>query len=191
MTYNQELRRKAIHLGSSFFPLLYLFLDKQTMLLIVLPLAFGTLLIDFSRRRIPWLNRLFHKVLGEVLRSDEDTKLTGGSYVMLAMFITIALFPKSIAIASLLILSLGDSAAALIGRPFGHHKIHKDKSWEGSLSFWVVATIAGALVPGISLVAATIAAATGALVELYLNIIDDNIFIPIASGLVLTVLLAL
>jgi len=191
MTYSQELGRKAIHIISSVFPIAYLFLSKEIILSIVIPAAVLTVIIDYGRRHFEWMHTLFHFFFGYVMREDENINktLTGGSYVMIAEVVAIIIFPKPIAIAALLTLSIGDSAAALVGRAIGTHRIYLEKTWEGTIAFWVVSTVIVALIPGIPVWAAMISSAAAALVELFLNKIDDNIFIPLASGSVLVLLL--
>lgn len=193
MTYRQELGRKAIHIISSAFPIAYLFpvVSKEIILSIVIPAALLTVIVDYGRRHFQWMDSFFRFFFGYVMRENENEQkmLTGGSYVMLAEVIAILIFPKPIAIAGLLTLSIGDSAAALVGLAIGKHRIYQKKTWEGTIAFWSVSTVIVALIPGIPLWAAMIASAAAALVELFLNKIDDNIFIPLASGGVLVLLL--
>lgn len=191
MTYAQELGRKAIHLASSVIPITYWFLAKDLMLSLLIPLTIIAILIDYSRQKSKWLHDFIHKYFGGIIRDREDQTLTGASYVFISEVVAIALFPKPIAIAGLLLLSVGDSAAALIGRGIGTHQIYRSKTWEGTLGFIILGTIAASFVPGVPFFAALLAAIAGAIVELYLNTIDDNIFIPVAGGLVLLLLLNL
>lgn len=191
MTLRRELGRKAIHLGSAVFPISYWFLDKELFLPIIGVLAIGTIAVDYGRHRIGWIRRLFHAVFGSVMREEEHTTLTGGSTVMAAEFLMVAFFPKPVAIASLLTLSIGDSSAAIVGITYGHHKIYKQKTWEGTLAFLASATLVVWLVPGIPLYAAVLAALAAGLVEVLFTVFDDNISIPLASGLTLVLLLGI
>mgnify|MGYP005841653353 CR=1 FL=1 len=190
MTYRQELGRKAIHLFSGAIPVAYYFLDKSLILSLLIPATILTITIDYGRRHFRWMEILFESVFGYVLRDDEETHktLTGGSYVMLAEVVMIVLFPKIYAIAGLLTLAVGDSFAALIGIAFGKHQLYRKKTWEGTFAFWLFSTVAIVWIPGIPLWAAALGSAAAALVELFLNAIDDNIFIPLASGIVLVLL---
>ncbi len=110
---------------------------------------------------------------------------------MAAEFLMVALFPKPVAIASLLTLSIGDSAAAIVGITYGRHQINKRKTFEGTLAFVISASIVGWLVPGIPLYAAILAALAAGLVEVLFTVFDDNISIPLASGLTLVLLLGI
>ncbi len=191
MTFSQELGRKAIHLASGILPIAYWFLPREIYLPVIAALAAGTVIVDYGRHRVYWIGVAFNAVFGFVLREDENESrsLTGGSTVMISQVIAVAFFPKPIAVASLLVLSVGDTAAALVGRAVGAHKIYGEKTWEGTLAFLIFAGLTASLVPGIPLYAALLAALFAAIVEVFLNSVDDNLFIPIASGLTLFLLL--
>ncbi|MBD3273698.1 MAG: hypothetical protein GF372_00205 [Candidatus Marinimicrobia bacterium] len=188
-TYRQELGRKAIHLGSAVFPISYWFLPKDLFLPVMIVLTTITITVDYFRHKVDWLNRAFDAVFGKVLRENEDETLTGGSSVMLSQILIVALFPKPVAIAALLTLSIGDSAAALVGKAIGKNKLFQDKTFEGGLAFFVGSSIVASLVPGIPVYAAIVASLVAAIVEVYVNILDDNLLIPLASGSTLFLLM--
>jgi len=193
MTFSQELGRKAIHLASGLLPLAYWFTPKSIFFPVIAVVAAGTVAVDYSRHRIHWVGSAFNTVFGFVLRDNENStnSLTGGSTVMIAQVVAVAIFPKPVAVASLLILSVGDSAAALAGQALGKHKIYREKTLEGTCAFVLCSSLVAFLVPGIPLYAALLAAFFASIVEVFLNAVDDNLFIPIVSGLVLVVLLGL
>jgi dolichol kinase len=106
------------------------------------------------------------------------------------VFLTVALVPyPDIVLASLWYLALGDGVAGLVGRNWGHIRLGS-KSLEGSLSCflacWAVGTICLAPDAGSPEVIA------GALVATVLEILplplNDNLWIPLLSGLFLTAL---
>ncbi len=190
-TYMEEVGRKAIHLGSAVFPISYWFIPKEIFLPVIILLTAITIGVDYGRRKISWLNRAFDAVFGKVLREHEDERLTGGSSVMISQIIVVALFPKPIAIAALLTLSIGDSAAALIGRAVGRNKLYGEKTIEGGIAFFIASSIVASLVPGIPIYAAMIASFVAAAFEVYVDFFDDNLVIPLASGLTLLLVLTL
>ena len=181
-----ELVRKAIHMSSSAIPLLYWFvLDRQIILQGVIILALGFLLAEYFRLHSSSSKRLFVKFFGSALRPHEHKNLTGATYVFTGSVLCIFLFPKEIAVPSLLVLSLSDTFAALIGIPFGKHKFLA-KSAEGSAAFFIVTLlILNAFIPGMFvlnlLVAATLTLAEASPINL-----DDNFVIPILSGILLS-----
>ena len=139
--FNAEVARKTIHLSSLWIPALYLYSSKETMLLILLPLALLALTIDLSRRFVPKLNNLVNHFIGHVMRHEEKDlfAVSGATNMLIAASLTISLFSQEIAIIALTILMISDSCAALIGRKFGKIHLVGKKSLEGSLGFAVSA----------------------------------------------------
>ena len=104
---------------------------------------------------------------------------------------TIALVPhRDVVLASLWFLAVGDAAAALVGRTWGHIRIGA-KSLEGSAACFLACWAAGAVFldsPGGGVPEAAVGAFTAALLEALPMPLDDNLWIPVVSGLVLTLL---
>ena len=76
-----------------------------------------------------------------MLRTHElHGRFTGATCVMIASCISILLFSKPVAILALIFMSLGDTAAGLIGQKFGKHKIG-EKTWEGFIAGLAVCLI--------------------------------------------------
>jgi dolichol kinase len=106
---------------------------------------------------------------------------------MIAACITVAIFPKPLAIIGYSIVILSDIAAALIGRKFGKTPF-LDKSLQGSTAFFVVALIVSGiwtwifdyttsffLICIVGSILATLAEASTTRFKL-----DDNIAVPLA-----------
>ena len=99
-------------------------------------LAAASLALDLVRFRVRWLNRLFLYSLSLLIKKEEEARITGATYLLIAAFVSFLVFDKEIAIAVLLFLSLGDPAAALIGRPIpgprilGKSLLVQWRSWE-------------------------------------------------------------
>lgn len=60
-------------------------------------------------------------------------------------------YQEMLAIAAIMMWGCGDAAAALVGIPYGKHKVHlafadKNKSWEGTLAMFAVSFLTGLLV---------------------------------------------
>ena len=125
------------------------------------------------------------KRLRAQLREDERKKgLTGATYLFLSMSITIFIFEKNIAVPALLILTLADSFAAIIGKLKGKHKF-LCKSIEGSITFFLfVLGILCIFVPEIGITIIVIALLI-TIVEALPIPINDNILIPIFAGIFL------
>ncbi len=181
-----EVVRKAIHLSSSIIPLSYwFFFEKHITLEIVIFLALGFLTVDYLRLKSSGIEKQFMRIFGSALRQHEKNKLTGATYVFTGSVVAIFLFPKEIAVSALLILSISDTLAALIGIPFGQHKFLK-KSLEGSTTFFIATVLILSIFFPARLVINLIIAAIVTLAEAYPMSLDDNFLIPILSGALLS-----
>jgi dolichol kinase len=187
MTYWDEIRRKAIHLGSAGFPLLYWFTGNRTLMLqILIPLVAFAIIVESARQFSPAVEAFVQRWLGKIMRLEEKRLFTGATYVVISALIMIAFFPQQIAIATLLFMSVSDAAASLIGIRYGRIRF-LGKSLEGSLAFLVSAfAIAAWLMPNNLLVGALGAVVATIAEALSLRWgpikIDDNLAIPLASG---------
>ncbi len=189
ISFRQELIRKATHLGALVIPGGYYFLglERFTAFLIMLVVGLGMLLIDIARIRNwrLWTN-VFSYILARVIRKHEkDGDFTGATYILLTSCATIALFEKSIAIAALSFIIVGDSFAAVIGRRFGKIRF-ANKTVEGSLGCLLGTVIVALLTPGIPLSIGLLGAVVATLVEAWPLGVDDNVSVPLMSGLAMT-----
>ncbi len=183
---SHELIRKAIHLSSSIIPLSYWFLGGRHLTLqIVIILSLGFLTVDFLRLKSAEIGKVFMHIFGSALRQHEQKNLTGATYVFTGSVVAIFLFPKEIAVPALLILSISDTLAALVGIPFGKHKFLK-KSVEGSTAFFVSTTIILILFFPEAIIINILIAGIVTLAEAYPMHLDDNFLIPILSGTLLS-----
>ena len=101
-----------------------------------------------------------------------------------------------IAAASILMWGMGDATAALVGIPYGRHKIrtrYAVKSWEGTLAMFASAFLSGVIVlnffggfdTGRVVLAAFLAAAAGAATELFSPSEWDTVTVPVVILIVL------
>lgn len=189
MNYRHELGRKAIHIGASVFPLLYLWMSWELALCLVLPVTVSVVVLDVLRLASTRFRSLYDRWLAHLMRADEHKRLCGASYVMIAATLCILLFPRPIAVAALLFLCISDALASLVGLKVGGPRWF-DKSLGGSTAFLVSALIIGLLcLPG-SLVAALAGAVVATFVEAFASRfrwlgVDDNLLIPLVSGAVM------
>lgn len=184
-----ELARKAIHYTASLIPLLYyFFFERRTALVILGIISVVILVAEVSRMLIPALSSLYLRIFGWMIREHEaKNSLTGATFVFIGSFLTIFFFPREIATTVLLFLTVGDPTACLFGMSFGKIKIF-NKTLEGTLAFVVSSFIATIWVPGIPLHVKFAGVITAAAVELLPKKFDDNIAIPIISGIIISLL---
>lgn len=186
----QELPRKALHLATnSVIPVVYYFLDIPQMIMSELLglAAIMFIIVDLGRTRNIWIAKVFQKFFNRMMRSHElDGKLTGASYLLIGSFITVMLFPKGIAVLALLFATFGDTFAALIGKKFGRINIGS-KTLEGFLAGFGVCLLISYLVPDVPNIIKYSGAFAAMFIELMPIRIDDNLRIPLFSGLVMDI----
>lgn len=155
------------------------------MFMVLVPLTVTALIVEIARLEHKTFKRIFLNLVGIMLRKHEIHNFTGATYMMISAILCIGFFPAEIAVAALAFLAIGDTLAALVGIPYGKRKIlNTDKSLEGSLACFAGCFIFGLLF--LNPVVAVAGALTATIAEFSWIPIDDNIKIPIASGLVMS-----
>lgn len=186
LNYRQEIYRKLIHLSSSCIPFMLWYFGKGTFQPWIISLAIILPILDYGRMHNKFLYRIYKNLFITFTRPIEQGILSGASWVIIGAAITIFIFNENTAIIGLLVLSIADSAAAIIGIKFGKTQLFS-KSLEGSTAFFITATIIvfslsseAAYVNFIAITAATV-------VELFSTPrINDNLLIPMVLALILT-----
>jgi dolichol kinase len=177
-----EIKRKAVHLATLVVPLGYALTSEETVLLFLVPFFICFLSVDLLRHFHSGLASLFRKYFfGRVLREEEGSSFMGSTYFLFSTLLTLLLFPKQIAIASLLILILADTAAALVGRGIGRISI-LGKTLEGSLAFFVTSLLIVLILPDLDLVSGSLAALAATVIEILPIKLNDNLTIPLVAG---------
>ena len=185
-----EYKRKLIHLFNLAIPFgyLYVFPEKWVFVKLLSILMVLFIIFDILRHKVTWVKSLFSLFIDSMLRSHEqEGKLTGATWVMIGAVISIILFSKPVAIIALFFMSIGDTAAGLIGQRYGKHKIW-NKSWEGFFGGLFVCIIIGM---NYSLLPMTISL-SGAVAAMVMEIVpiplDDNFKIPLGAGAIMMML---
>ncbi|HEY0196145.1 MAG TPA: SEC59/DGK1/VTE5 family protein [Methanobacterium sp.] len=178
----KELFRQLIHTSGVFIVVLSYFLKPDALIIIsILILLFVVLLFRLDKKyHIPFFSFIFRRCK----RVDDER---GFIYFFMGIILTLIIFQFNmpVANAAILILLFGDSASTIIGRKWGKNKIpySPKKTLEGSLAFFVVGLILA--LTQVPLLPAFLGVFFGALTEAY-SPIDDNIPIPLVSGLVMS-----
>ena len=184
ISFPAELVRKGIHLFALVIPVGYYLVSFPTAIFWVATAAVVSILIDIARFRRWALWSWVAAILTPIIREHEISGgFTGASYILTTSTITIMLFPKTIAIAALVFIIVGDTAAALIGRKYGRVRYLGGKSLEGSAACFISSFLASLLVPGLPVMAGLIGAFTATVVEACSGSLDDNLTVPLAAGL--------
>ena len=181
-----EFARKAIHISNAIIPLSYLYLIQDNIDMIII-LAFFLVLcffIEIARKENYLVSIFFSKQLSFMMRDDEKKgEITGATWVFVGALFTILLIPYPYSIYALLFLSAGDTFAAIIGMRFPFIRVG-EKTMSGSISGFIACVIAGLIIDiSISYQILLFGAFMAMLIELLPLPINDNVSIPIFSGL--------
>lgn len=176
-----EWARQSVHLVvGTLFALLAAVVSQSTFIIIVASILVAGFL--FSKTSLQVVSRV-----EKVLDRNEGGR---GAYLMLfGILLTALLFPDQLVYA-LLVLGIADSLATLIGYYLGRHtiKYNPSSTYEGSFAFFISAS---AILWSFGIVG-ILSAAIVTLVESIdydsLTYIDDNIMVPLSTGLVLFII---
>ena len=183
-----EVLRKLVHLGALVIPILYWFLPWKFSITVLSLVTFGVVIADVSRLIHTPFTRFIYRKVGRLLRRHEYKKFTGASYILTASLLVILVFPKPIAVTVLVYIIVGDTAASIFGKLFGRTKLAKGKSLEGSLAFLTFAFLASVPVPYVPTTTKLLGAMFATFVEFLPLKLDDNLTVPVLTGLFLKII---
>ena len=177
---------KIFHLLNIVVPLIHVYLIKDRMEMLIF-LSFMLILcffIEVFRTQYFILHKFFKKYLHFMMRESEiEGEITGATWVFVGSLITIILIPNPYCIVALFFLAVGDTFAALIGMNYPLLKIGR-KTLSGSVACFVTCCIIGLLFSfGLKTSTIIFGALIATLTELSSMKINDNLSIPIFSGL--------
>jgi len=111
---------------------------------------------------------------------------TAPIFYALGITLSLTIFPPIIGYTSITILTLGDASASLFGKKFGKtpFPFNKAKTLEGSIFGFILAFLGATLF--VDPTRAIIAAIAGMVIESLPTPINDNLIIPLSTGIILT-----
>jgi len=187
----KNVGRKCYHVlgGILLLGIYYLLRPGQAFFLYLL-LFLGILSFDLARLRTPAFNEWAIGRMGTLLRPGEAHTLSGSPTYVAGVAFTLFLFDLPVATAAVLFLVFGDVAATIVGESRGRTKI-LGKSLEGTVAFVAAGMAAGLaarlLGQGVSLPVLAAGAVTAAAVEVLTpKRLNDNLTIPLVSGMIMT-----
>jgi len=212
---DREMKRKTIHISMGFLALLLAIFPRWLSILCILIALFFILVIA---RPTGW-QRSFEAMASRE-RDLESGYLYGPLLYILMVLIAVVLYDLRVAATVFCIMAFGDGFANVIGSKFGKHRYQsfQDKSLEGFIAFIVFAFIFGTIsffivsinpefsswLPILKIknpseivfinavVVIFIVSIISAFIELLTtDLINDNISVPLISGILLTFLLKL
>lgn len=168
----------------------WVYLMPPTPALLGLILAtFATVAVDLLRLSDQRLRRFFLRLFRSLIRPHEEEHLLGSTHYMIAALLSVIVFDHGVAIAALAFLVLGDAAAAIVGKRFGTAR-YWGKSPQGSAACFLVCFAAGVPLLG-SVPLALIGALSATVAEALPSPLDDNMRVPIFSGIIMQLALRL
>jgi dolichol kinase len=195
--FKGEVFRKMIHYSSASIPIVYLYVDKYTVLLVLAVLLVVLLMVEFIKYKSDFIYNLYMKYFKDMLREHEydrtRLRVNGASWVIFSAIFCIILFPKLIAVTGLLMLSFADSTSALTGRLFGKKQFAPNRSYAGTITFFIVGIAVVLLAPKYSgslkeyIIGFVMVIVTTIADALSLPV-DDNFTIPVVSCAVMYIL---
>jgi dolichol kinase len=189
----QEIKRKSIHLTGLSVPIFILLFGRiYTAILIALALL-AALILEAGR--------LKGTVSLPAVRDHEQEKVAGYIYYILGSLLTVILFQPMIAVAAMLMLTLGDAMSGLAGSVLENSNVRgRNESWRVKpmpivACMFLTCLAIGFLSSGITgltfpvylagAIGATLADSV-ALVVYHRNL-DDNLTIPLFAGFLMSV----
>jgi len=183
-----ENQRQVFHilLGIAFIVLIYF--EILTAFRIFVILILGVIVSLLSKKyKIPLVWQLLRKFERPSVIKKFPGK--GTIFFFVGVLLVLRLFEKDIALASIIILTFGDSISHIIGMKFGRikHPLNNNgkKKLEGSLA-GLIAAFLGALIfvhPLLAFLGALAGMVAEALqLQLNNNEVDDNIIVPLVAG---------
>ncbi len=152
--------------------------------------------IDFFRKKYRFLNLVVLKIMGPLMRRSEREGVTGLPFYALGCSLALYFYERDIAILSIMFLVFSDPISSFFGVLYGKDKILPNKSLQGavagfftcyliSLFYAMNTSTIGTHILTFSIISGLIGS-TSELISAF-NV-DDNLTIPVLSGLGMTLL---
>jgi diacylglycerol kinase (CTP) len=194
-----HILRKVWHISTGSVGLFIFYTSGQSQTFwasLILAVALVGFTVDFIRSRIPAFNKLVIKLMGPLMRRSEKDGVSGLPFYALGVSLSLFFYSRDIAIVSCMFLVFSDPLSSFFGVLYGKDKILPNKSLQGAVAgfftcylitlFYAInTTTLGTHLLVFSIVSGVIGAASE-LVSAF-NI-DDNLSIPVISGLGMTLL---
>lgn len=184
-----DILREAIHACGFFVPVLANLIGITAVALLICAVSALYFLSELSRmssKNLPIISAITQNAAS----SAELYEFAAAPlYFAIGVLIALLLFPAPVNSATIAIFALGDSTASLVGRSLSKKPLpfNKGKTLEGSFFGFFFAFLAGSIfvLPVLALIGAAVAMA----VESLPLPVNDNILIPLYTGLALTLIL--
>ncbi|MGB9765412.1 MAG: glycerol-3-phosphate acyltransferase [Candidatus Saccharicenans sp.] len=166
----------------------YLLTDRNKALTAIGAITLFFLLADLIRLSSSRVNFFFFQRIKNIFKNKEQKKFSSITIFLFALFLTILIFEKNVAILAAAFLTFGDFFSKFFGIKFGRRKIF-NKSLEGSLAHFTACLEAAYLLShylGTPFQVYLAGAAAATVFELLPLGVDDNFSVSLLSASVMT-----
>ena len=178
------LLRKLIHVAMAVVPAAGWLVSYDWALALAGIVLGVSLAIEAARHWWPAVNRLLWQLLPTVFRAWEGRRVLGSTWFSLGMLATLLLFGQDAGGTAVLFLAWGDPAAELAGRRWGRPGRGKTLAGSaGCLAACLLPAVVGVGLGGLSPWSALAGAVVATAVERWSPPPDDNMWMPLLSGL--------
>lgn len=190
-----EFHRKLLHLSSLAAPAGVALWGKWPMVAVLglgCLIALGGQLLQVRSPR--WRERI-DQTFGSMMRPEErltvgdSIRLNGATWMLISAFVTFLCFSPEVGVTAFSMAVIGDTAAAFVGIRYGRHSVAgTEKTFKGSLAFVLTSAAVVRWLGDISYLESGLIGLAAAAVEAFPLPLNDNVRVPIAAGLFLTLL---
>ena len=126
VSLQRELARKLLHVSTAVVPVAYAAgLPRDVVGIALAALASVALAVELARRSTRGAAH-FTRATGTLLREHEHAGAwAGATWLLLAFLLAVVAFPRAVAVAAMLGVSLGDAAGAVVGRWWGERRAQR------------------------------------------------------------------
>ena len=183
-----DILREVLHASGFFMPIIAALVSVPIVAAFIVLLLGLYLTSEYLRtegKRMPLINLITRRAASQ---NELYQLVLAPMYFAVGILVTLVVFPAPANGAAIAIFALGDSTASIFGRYFARTSLpfNKDKSLEGSLAGYFFAFIAGCVF------VSPVLAAVGAVIAMFIEVlplpVNDNLLIPLFTGLALTFL---
>ena len=189
ITFNAELARKTIHISNLVIPYsIYLYSPSKILPFLIFFMVI-CITLDSFRIFSNYFKNIYNHFFGFMTRNKEKMVFTGATNVLIGATIVTLFFNKSVAIPALVVMSISDTLAAIVGIKYGSINIINQKTLEGAFAFFSSCFVILFLFD-LGFIISLIISIITTMSELFVSskYIDDNLFIPIIVATLITLL---
>jgi dolichol kinase len=181
-----SLTRKLIHVAMAVVPAAGWRLGEWAALALAAAFLAATLAVEAARHWWSWVNETLWRLLPTVFRAWEGRRVLGCTWFAVGTLAALLLYGQNAGGTAVLFLAWGDPAAEVVGRRWGRAGARKTLAGSlGCLAACLVAGVVGVGLGGLSPWTVLAGAVVATLTERISPPPDDNLWMPLLSGLVM------